>query len=298
MTLNEKRRAPEELSREDFDFFQRFIRSRTGIIFAEEKKYLLEGKLGRNLRRWGFTSFSDFRRHIARHPDARDALLQLGDAVSINKTSFFREPTHFQLLSQRILPELSRSRGLDRNFALKAWSAGCATGKEPFSLAMVMQEFAEQQASFEFSVLATDLSTRALDTAQRGIYPACRAEEIPDGLKRKYLLRGKNTASGQVRIAPLIRSRVEFRQLNLMERTYPVSRDMDIIFLRNVLIYFDRPTRRQVLQRLLDHLRPEGILFLGSAENVMGLDLPLTLIAPNVYRKTAAAPPTCRSVLQ
>jgi len=167
------------------------------------------------------------------------------------------------------------------------WSAGCSSGEEPYTLAMVLSEFAAGCADFDYRILATDICTQVLEKAQMAVYPEERIAPVPPLLKRKYLLRGKDTSSGLVRVVPELREKVRFCHLNLMAGDFGMRQPMDIIFCRNVIIYFDRPTQERLLNRLCAHLSPGGYLFMGHSETLSGLDVPLTSVYPTVYRKVS-----------
>ena len=166
------------------------------------------------------------------------------------------------------------------------WSAGCSTGQEPYTLAMVLSEFAASQPDFDFQILATDISTRVLEKAKDAIYAEELLSPVPQLMKKKYLLRSKDRTSGLVRIAPELREKVRFRRLNFLEGDFGVREPLDIIFCRNVIIYFDRKTQERLLQRFHSHMRPGAHIFMGHSETLSGLDVPLVSVFPTVYRKT------------
>jgi chemotaxis protein methyltransferase CheR len=207
------------------------------------------------------------------------------DAVTTNKTDFFREPVHFQHLAASILPEFTAAeRGSNRPFAV--WSAGCSTGEEPYTLAMLLHEFGARHRDFRFSILATDISTRVLDKAKMGIYEQDRVETVPPHLQQKYLMRSKDRSKRLVRIVPELRSAVRFERVNLMDEGFVLPEPADAIFCRNVIIYFERGTQMELLGRLCRSLKRGGHLFLGHSETVHGFDLPLVRVTSTVYRKT------------
>ena len=268
----------------EFDRFSEFIIGQCGIKMPPSKKIMLEARLQKRLRTLAIPTFGEYLNHVLGE-DGRDELIHMLDAVTTNKTDFFREPVHFQYLSQVILPEFHQehSRPGGRPFFL--WSAGCSTGEEPYTLAMALSEFAEQHPGFRFSIAATDISTRVLDRAREGIYDTERVSTVPPELKQKYLLRSRDRAKKQVRIVPDLRAAVQFRRLNLMDETLSFSEPLDVIFCRNVIIYFDRRTQERLISRFCRLLRPDGYLFLGHSESVHGFDLPLRRITSTVYRK-------------
>jgi chemotaxis protein methyltransferase CheR len=202
--------------------------------------------------------------------------------VTTNKTDFFREPDHFDYLTRTVLPDWClRHEGARLNI----WSAGCSSGEEPYTLAMVLSEYAVSHPGFDFRILATDISTRVLEKAKAAIYPEALVEPVPMNLKKKYLLRSKDRSSGMVRIVPELREKVRFRRLNFMDQDFGMRDQLDIIFCRNVIIYFDRPTQEKLLQRFHRQMKPGAFIFMGHSETLSGLNVPLTSVYPTVYRK-------------
>jgi chemotaxis protein methyltransferase CheR len=202
------------------------------------------------------------------------------DAVATNKTDFFREPYHFDFLLTKGLPELASFHR-----EIKVWSAGCSTGEEPYTLAMVLSEFV-QQNGLNFSILATDISTRALQKAKRAIYDHERIGPVPPELRRKYLLRGKGHREGFIRIKPSLRSKVQFMRLNLTDPGFDdLAEPVHIIFCRNVMIYFDPPTQKDLVRRFCRYLPHNGYLFTGHSESHLGNNLPLVQVAPTIHRR-------------
>jgi len=210
-------------------------------------------------------------------------LICLIDTVTTNTTEFFREPRHFDVLTNKVLPEFMQRRGAVT--PLRLWSAGCSTGEEPYTLAMVLSEFGLHAPGFRFGILATDISTQVLDRAMKGIYTDEKLTSTPFEYKKRYMLRGKNNCSGLIRFSPEIRSKIQFQRLNFMEE-FSFGKPMHVVFCRNVIIYFDRKTQENLLGRFCQCLEPGGHLFIGHSESITGMDLPLTPVAPTVYRKT------------
>ncbi|MDD4951641.1 MAG: protein-glutamate O-methyltransferase [Desulfovibrionaceae bacterium] len=266
----------------EFRRFSEFLHQECGIKLPASKKTLLEARLQKRLRELGMAHYKDYCEYVFSCQGLEEELPRLIDVVTTNTTDFFREPRHFEFLVERVLPEwLSRS-GLGQ--ALKVWSAGCSTGEEPYTLAMVLSEFAERRSGFRFQVQATDICNQALGRAVNAVYPEERTAPIPTGLKRKYLLRSRDRSKKLVRVGPEIRGRVCFKRLNFMGE-YDFPEKMDVIFCRNVLIYFDRPTQEFVLGRFCEHLRRGGYLFIGHSESLAGMALPLSHVAPTIYSR-------------
>ncbi|TXH33940.1 MAG: chemotaxis protein CheR [Rhodospirillaceae bacterium] len=271
------------LARRDYERLGRFIQEYSGIKMPPNKVTMLEGRLRRRLRATGHASFADYCRYLFEQDGLENETVHLIDAVTTNKTEFFREPDHFRLLQQKILPTLVAEKHGTR--PLKFWSSASSTGAEPYTLAMILAEARSQYPSLRTTILATDICTEVLQTAVLGIYPEAMMAPVPAALRQRYVLRAKDPRSGLVRIAPELRSQVQYARLNLMDTTYPIDHDLDVIFCRNILIYFDKQTQAAVLTRLCDHLRPGGYLFMGHSETLAGFTLPLQLVGPTVFRR-------------
>jgi chemotaxis protein methyltransferase CheR len=244
---------------------------------------MVEGRLRRRLKATGYATFMQYCHYLFEEGGLENEAVHLIDAVTTNKTEFFREPDHFRILEEKVLGDVMRHRAGRK--PVKVWSSASSIGAEPYTLAMVLEEFSARNRGFEYSILATDLCTQVLETAVAGIYPEAMMAPVPDALYKRYVLRDKNQKRGLARIVPELRARVQYARLNLMDASYPIDADHDIIFCRNILIYFDKPTQNAVLQRLCSHLRPGGYLFMGHSETLAGFDLPLTLAGPTVFRR-------------
>ena len=273
------------LKERDFRRLAGLIHARSGIRMPPSKKTFLEGRMRRHMRRLGFGDLAEYCRWLFEAGGLAEDETALIDAITTNKTEFFREPHHFDFLAATALPALSAAgSGMER--PLRIWSAGCSNGAEPYSLAMVCQELADRTAGFRFEILASDISTEMLRRAVRAIYPVAAIEPVPIGLRKRYLLR--DDTRHEVRIAPELRRTVRFIHHNLMNAPYPAHQATDIVVCRNLLIYFDRPTQRDVLARLCRHVRPGGYLILGHSEGVAGLTLPLRPVAPTTFLRETA----------
>jgi chemotaxis protein methyltransferase CheR len=275
-------RCEDTLSVRDFARLSDLVHAETGIRLRAEKKTMLEGRLRRRLRALDFDSYASYCAWLLEREGFAREKVAFIDAVTTNKTDFFREPRHFDLLSQRVLPEL-QERAAER--PLLVWSAACSSGEEPYTLAMVLSEYAENHPGLRFRVLATDICTEVLAKAELGVYASHTAEAIAPELRRKYLMRSRTPGSDQVRIVPELRRLVEFRRLNLMDSDYGLAQQADAIFCRNVLIYFERDTQEAVVRRLSRCLCPNGYLFVGHSETLHSMDPPLIPVAPALYRK-------------
>ncbi|KKL14911.1 hypothetical protein LCGC14_2510940, partial [marine sediment metagenome] len=216
--------------------------------------------------------------------DTRGQIEGLARHLTVGETYFFRDEQLFEALRRQVLSPLIDRRRRTGRF-LRIWSAGCSTGEEPYSIAMVLSEYTEQVGAFYFSILATDLSTRVLEQGKNGIYDEEKVEPVPLAMKKKYLLKSKDRSKVLVRISPRLRGLVTFKRLNFMDEHYSISDVIDIIFLRNVIIYFDKQTQSGIINRLCKHLRSGGYLFIGHSETLFGMDLPLKQIVPTIYRR-------------
>lgn len=275
----------DRLKQSDFRRLAAFIEDYSGIKMPPSKITMLEGRLRHRARHTGAASLADYCQMLFDEHGLQSETVHLIDAVTTNKTDFFREPEHFRILVRQVLPTLLADRHAGPQAQVKLWSAACSTGAEPYTLAMVLAEWRQQNPGQRIAILGTDLSTEVLATAQRAIYPEAMVAPVPPDLRHRYLLRSRDRSRRLVRIAQELRGWMTFGRLNLMDADYPVDRDFDVIFCRNVLIYFDKPTQRAVLERLCQHLRPGGFLFLGHSELLAGMALPLRSVANTVLRR-------------
>ena len=248
---------------------------------------MLEVRIKRRLRALEFSTYRQYCEYIFDPHQLKEEITPLIDVVTTNKTDFFREASHFDYLVQQILPERAARCGFGTPFLV--WSAGCSTGEEPYTLAMVLSEYAQAHPGFHFRILATDISTTVLSKASLAVYSKSAADPIPVSLRKKCLMVSRGPGADRVRIVPELRRLVEFRYLNFMDADYKVSETFDAIFCRNVLIYFDRPTQESVLAKLAHHLASGGHMFVGHSETLHDMSLPLSPIAPALYRKCYVA---------
>jgi chemotaxis protein methyltransferase CheR len=278
--------SSKSISDKDFERLSRFIRDACGIKITDVKRTMLEARLQKRLRVLQMESFTSYIDYLFSPSGLDNELTHMIDVVTTNKTDFFREPNHFQYLAERGLPELIKSDGCGSQRPLMVWSAGCSTGEEPYTIAMVLQEFSDNSRSrFNYIILATDISTRVLERAAMAIYSEETADAIPPAFRKKYLLRSRDRSNRLVRISPELRARIRFRRLNFMDGDFGFREGMDIIFCRNVLIYFDRKTQETLLGRFCDYLVTGGHVFVGHSETLFGMDLPLVQVVPTIYRK-------------
>ena len=266
-----------------FAAFATLIHRESGIHLTTAKQALLTGRLQRRLRALGLDNFRDYLRIAESDLQERREMI---NAITTHETQFFREPSHFDLLRSRTIPAMiaEAAAGL-RARRIRVWSAGCSTGEEPYSLAMLL---ADLIPDWSIDILATDLSTRVLDLAREGSFPIKRKDAIPTDYLKRFMLRGIRSREGTMRAGDEIRALIGFRYLNLNDERYAGLGTFDLIFCRNVLIYFDASSKRRVVSRLLDHLDPAGLLFLGHAESLNGLTDRARCVRPTVYARRDA----------
>ncbi len=274
-----------ELSVKDFRRLSSFIHERLGIKVPDFKRSMVESRLRKRLSALHMRSYTEYCDFLFSNQGMEQELSEFTDVITTNKTDFFREPHHFRFIQEKALPDLMSSchSGVDRK--LMAWSCACSRGDEPYTLAMVLSDFGETRRRFDFSILATDISKRMLETAVKGIYDEQVIEPVPHEFRKKYLMRSRDRTLHQVRIRPEIRTKISFKRLNLMDTHYGLRQPMDIIFCRNVIIYFDKPTTEKLIARLCDNLIPGGYLFMGHSELLDVSLYPLVPVAPTIYQR-------------
>jgi chemotaxis protein methyltransferase CheR len=266
------------LSGEDFELLSRFIQQNYGIKMPPAKKVMLEARLMKRLRTLEMKDFAEYCRFLFSPEGLERELISMIDVITTNKTDFFREPVHFDYLLNTICPQFE-------NAELSIWSAGCSTGEEPYTISMVLSEFGERHPGFRYSITASDISSQVLEKAVLAIYPEEKTSPLPAVYKHKYLLRSKDRGAGQVRIKPEVRRKINFYRFNLMADSFTCMRSHDVIFCRNVIIYFDRPTQGKLIMNLAGKLNKGGYLFLGHSETLCNMKIPLVSVAPTIYRK-------------
>jgi len=271
------------MSKESFDRFSKFITRELGIKMPPEKRIMLQSRLYKRMTQLHLANLEEYEHHLFDLPETSDEWTEFINLVTTNKTDFFREPKHFDFLSQTALPSLESGKPGARPF--KLWCAGCSSGEEPYTLTMVLSEYKATHPGFDFSLLATDISTRVLNHARTGIYEESRVDPISIALRRKYLLRSKDRRRGVIRISPELRQKIRFGRLNFMNEDYGVKDHFDAIFFRNVMIYFSKQTQQCVLEKLCRQLNVGGYLFAGHSESLVGFDLPIRQVFNSVFQK-------------
>lgn len=274
--------APLRVSDEEFRRLRDLVEEDAGINLTPVKKSLLEGRLGPRLRELGLRSFADYHRAVLADPAER---IRMIDAICTNETRFFREPFQFEFLEHRLFPALVREASLGRRERrVRVWSAACSTGEEPFSIAMMLLAHLPPAEGWTVEVVASDLSTKVLARAREATWTSERAAQIPERYLKAFMLRGTGSKEGLVRAGPELRAIVHFERVNLIASTWPVHGSFDLVFCRNVLMYFESHTRMRVVDRLAERLVPGGHLFLGHAESLCGHRDGLVPVQPTIYR--------------
>ena len=282
------------LSDKEFSLLRDLIYREAGIHLSPVKKALLVGRLSRRVRELGLASFGAYYDYVVGGEDPLEGTRML-ERICTHETHFFREPRQFEFLEERAFPEWEKDAAAGRRSRqIRVLSAGCSTGQEPYSLAMLLLSRLPPEMGWSIEILATDLSRRALEQAESGIYRIEKAEEIPADLRKRFMLRGVRSQEGQMKAGPEIRSVVRFQRLNLNDARWPVSGRFDLILCRNVLIYFDEASRRAVIHRLVDLLAPDGYLLLGHAETLNRICDRLGAVGPTIYGRPRKAPPKRR----
>jgi len=270
------------LTDSDFWKLSSFIYTNYGIKLPITKKIMLQSRILTRLKSNNIDSFKEYCDFVLSGKCGESEIINMIDLVSTNKTDFYRESPHFDFMKSAVLPEFVENYS---GKPLKVWSAASSSGEEAYTIAIVISEFLEGKNTFDFSIFGTDISSRILVKAALGIYPLERVDVIPLVQKKKYLLRGKNKETPIVRIIPELRAKTKFERLNLVDESYNVPKDFDVIFCRNVLIYFDRETQEKVVTKLCNHLKVGGYFFLGHSESIVGIDVPLVQVKPTMFQK-------------
>jgi chemotaxis protein methyltransferase CheR len=283
-----------ELTEEEFQLFQSLVLRESGIHLGEKSRAMLVSRLWKRLRALKAPSFSSYYRRVKSDPHE---MVRMLDCICTNETHFFREPVAFECLRSRIFPEwVAEAEANQRNRTLRIWSAACSTGEEVYSLAMTVLTHFPPSAGWNIEVLGSDLSTKVLGHASAAIWPAERASDVPVDYQRKFLLKGFGPEKGKIKAAEELRNVVRFQRLNLTQEPYEVSGPFDLIFCRNVLIYFQWETKLKVVDALGKYLTPRGYLFLGNAESLHGVADKLQSVAPKVFPTRQSSTSRCRSL--
>lgn len=270
------------LSDREFRLLSDLVYTKTGIILGEQKRSLIVGRLNKEVRRIGFESFAEYYDHVIGDRSGQ-ALNTLIERISTNHTFFWRENDHYTFFRETVLPEVVETLRRSGSRDLRIWCAGCSSGEEPYTLAMLLHDYlGPELAKWDAGILATDISSRVLEIALRGVYRSENVEKLPPALRNAGMERVEDDGW---RVRESIRKLVLFRKLNLMRESYPFRGRFNLIFCRNVMIYFDTPTRKALVERFHRYTEPGGYLFIGHSESLGRSNCPYTYLRPAVYRK-------------
>ena len=272
-----------------FTKFQQLIYRESGIWLGSHKHALLTGRLARRLRLLGLGTMQEYYQLVIQPDQLHERAVML-DCITTNETHFFREPRHFDYLERQVFPKWQQEAATEqRSMHLRIWSAGCSSGEEPYSLAMLLLKHFPPDKGWQLEVLASDISTRVLEKAREAIYPLEKAKEIPAEYLRAHMLKGRGDHKGVMKVSPDLHRVVRFARVNLHADSYPVVGPFDLIFCRNVLIYFDQESKVKVIAGILRHLSPAGLLFVGHSEHLGGIAPNLKTVAPTIHALTSSS---------
>lgn len=269
-----------EFTDANFERIRQFVTEHTGIVLSDAKKDMVYGRLSKRIRKGGFGSFDAFCDALETgDEDEQDFMI---NAITTNLTAFFREKHHFEFLAHTVIPELIEKKS--HNKRIRIWSAGCSTGEEPYSIAMVLKEFLPDFDQWDVKILATDLDVNVVAQGQSGIYRADRIEGLPDERIKRWFKRGRGDKANMVKVSPELQQMISFKRLNLLKE-WPMKGQFDFMFCRNVVIYFDKDTQRILFERYADILAPEAHLFIGHSETLYKVSTRFDSLGHTIYRK-------------
>jgi len=272
------------LSEADFQRVSDMVYRYCGINLHDGKQQLVQARIAKRMRVGGFHSLSDYLDHVISDASGHEFALLI-DAMSTNLTSFYREPDHFQYLAETALPQLMQQAPNQHGGRMRLWSAGCATGEEPYTLAMTVLDAIGDASRWDIKILATDISTHVLGIARTGFYGKERLEALPGGYRQRFFRPCVVDGDKGFVVAPELRQMIRFNHLNLME-DWPFTGPFEFIFCRNVMIYFDKPTQQRLVNRFWDILTPGGVLFTGHSESLTGIEHKFQYVRPTIYGKS------------
>lgn len=276
----EQKQREFEFTDADFSFLRTLVTEHTGIVVADSKRDMIYSRLARRLRVLGFKRFAEYCGYLRTHE--REELTNLINAVTTNLTSFFREPHHFEHLGRTVVPHLLHHKGDERR--IRVWSAGCSTGEEPYSIAMVLEEQIPPWMDWDVKILATDLDTNVVEVGRNGVYERDRIRGVGEERMKRFFLRGRGAQDGLVRAEPELRGMIGFKPLNLL-KDWPMKGPFDVIFCRNVMIYFDKPTQKRLVERFAQILAPRGFLYIGHSETLNGVSDRFDSVGNTIFRR-------------
>lgn len=280
--------SPATLTDREFAVFQALVYGRTGIVLGPHRRPLLQARLGKRLRALGLATFTEYHQRLMEGDPSGEEMNRFVNAITTNKTEFLREPHHFQYLTETWAPAARARRQATGDARVRVWSTACSTGEEAFTIALTLLD-ALSTVDFDVRILASDIDTEVLAQAAAGVYALETMATVPVPLLMRHFLKGTGAKTGLVRVRPAVRRLVTFRHINLLDEAWPIHTRFDVIFCRNVLIYFDRPTQQRVLQHLLEYLHDDGLLVLGHSESVHGLVDGLTHVQTTIYQREKAS---------
>ncbi len=266
------------LTDQEFELFKALIYQQVGITLDAPKKTLLVSRLGKRLRDLGLPTYKAYYDSLS-GKKGEEELTKLLDLISTNKTDFFREPVHFDFLRDQVLPQVQEAK------TLRIWSSASSSGEEPYTISMTLHDAISDLSRWDIKILASDISTRVLAKAASGIYEEERVSQLPQDVVRRFFLKGRGEQSGKLKVRPSVAQLVNFRRINLMDQAFPIRSPLDVVFCRNVMIYFDRPTQAALMEKFHRYLKPGGYLFIGHSESLQWIDHPFTYLKPTIYQK-------------
>lgn len=272
-----------ELTRREYELFRELVYAQSGINLGDQKMQLVRARLGKRLRAGDFKSYREYYEFVKADRTGRE-LAELIDAISTNTTHLFRENQHFEFLGQAV-ERWVKASGSKRRIILRIWSAGCSSGEEPYSLAMTMDNAARQHPTLQYKILATDISARMLERARTGIFPIGRLANVPPEFKRRYLQRVKQGGATVMQVQPELGRQIKFARFNLIGERFPFRNGFDVIFCRNVMIYFDRPTQEALVAKFCGVMKRGGHLLVGHSESLNNIAHPFVYVMPTIYKK-------------
>lgn len=270
----------------DFSYLSQLANDIAGIKLSEAKRELVYGRLSKRLRKLGMNSFDQYCDQLRDKEEGDEEFTNFINCITTNVTSFFRENHHFEFLADELIPELTEKNSNTSQPRLRIWSAGCSSGKEPYSIAITLREAIADIDRWDVKILATDLDSNILEVARQGVYPEEKLDEIPSQRRKEWFRAGKGVNAGTIKICDEVHNMITFNQLNLTGE-WPLKGIFDAIFCRNVTIYFDKATRIKLLDRFADHLTPNGYLFVGHSESLFGLTKRFATVGRTIHRKIA-----------
>ena len=270
-----------EFTQRDFDFLRKISNERTGIVVSDDKFDMFYSRLSRRVRVLGLSRFSEYCDYLKRDAEGEETL-ELVNAITTNLTAFFRENHHFEYLKDTVIPELIGKNAAERK--IRIWSSGCSTGEEPYSLAMTLHDAMSTVGGWDYRITATDIDSNVLSTAAKGVYQMERVEGIAKPVLKRWFQRGKGAQAERVRTKQALRDIIRFRQLNLIS-DWTMREPRDVIFCRNVIIYFDKETKTRLVERYAESLKEGGYLFIGHSESLYNITDRFELIGNTIYRK-------------